>query len=85
MTQTVVTHIPSASHQAYYHVSQVAKLLGLTTKQVYRWMECGFISSCRIQTPKRSRLRIPRSEVMRLVQHHTLKPRRTLEPCRIPT
>lgn len=64
--QVLVSHLPNA--QAFYTLPFAARLIGCSDKHMRRLVRAGDIHSVRIHpSAKRSRLRIPRTELAKLL------------------
>lgn len=66
--QALVTHLPP-DHPPVYRIPQVAHLLSCSPEHVWQLVKSGAIASIRIHpSKKRSRIRIPVSEVLNLLK-----------------
>lgn len=66
----LVSHLPSVQRQplqAFYTLPLVAAMLSLSYKTVWYWVQIGKIKAVRLQSTKRSTLRIPEREVLKLL------------------
>lgn len=66
--QTVVTHLPATQTKSFYKLREVAEILDVTYLYLLKLVHSGAIASVHIHpSNKRSTIRIPVSEVLRMI------------------
>jgi len=75
--QTLVTHLPATATKSFYKLREVAAILDVTYLYLLKLVHSGAIASVRIcPSNKRSTIRIPQSEVLRMLQPYPHPPLR---------